>query len=326
MQRFKNILCVVRTDAKHNAALEHAVKLAENNQASLTVVEIIDEIPPNTKLFVRNQSPFDIQEMIVAEHQKKLEEMVSSLSNKIEIELKVLTGKLFLEVIYEVLRNGHDLVVKTAENGGLLDRLFGSDDMHLLRKSPCPVWLVKPQSPKTYQRIVAAVDIDDNYPPEELNTRQSLNHQIIDLATSLAISESTKLHIVHAWDAIGEGAMRHGFLQKPEDEVNAYVEEIKQRHHSNMNILMGEITNKLGQDALEYIKPETHLLKGDPRKNVPEFAAKIKADIIIMGTVARTGLPGFFMGNTAENILNQLDCSVLAVKPHEFVTPVTLDE
>jgi len=44
-----------------------------------------------------------------------------------------------------------------------------------------------------------------------------------------------------------------------------------------------------------------------------------------MGTVARTGIQGFIMGNTAENILNQLDCSVLAVKPPGFVTPVTLD-
>jgi nucleotide-binding universal stress UspA family protein len=45
-----------------------------------------------------------------------------------------------------------------------------------------------------------------------------------------------------------------------------------------------------------------------------------------MGTVARTGIRGFFMGNTAETILEQIDCSVLAIKPQEFVTPVTLDE
>lgn len=45
-----------------------------------------------------------------------------------------------------------------------------------------------------------------------------------------------------------------------------------------------------------------------------------------MGTVARTSLPGFFMGNTAEDVLSQLDCSVLAVKPPGFVTPVTLVE
>jgi len=324
MQRFKNILCVISTDATDNGVLDHAVKLALNNQASLTVVEVIDEIPPNTHFFEGTQSPIHIQSLIVAEHQKKLDEMILPLSEKINIKSKVLTGILFLEVIYEVLRNGHDLVLKMAESGGLLDRVFGSDDMHLLRKNPCPVWLVKPQSPKTYQRIVAAVDIDDKYSSEELSTRKSLNIQTIQLATSLAIAESAKLHIVHIWDAIGEGAMRHGFIHTPEHKINTYVEEIKQRQNHNMKILIDEIKNTVGQDVMEYIKPEIHLLKGDPRKNVPRFTAEIKADTIVMGTVARTGLPGFFMGNTAENILNQLDCSVLAVKPHKFVTPVVL--
>jgi len=45
-----------------------------------------------------------------------------------------------------------------------------------------------------------------------------------------------------------------------------------------------------------------------------------------MGTVARTGVPGFITGNTAESILNQLECSVLAIKPAGFVTPIELME
>jgi nucleotide-binding universal stress UspA family protein len=49
-------------------------------------------------------------------------------------------------------------------------------------------------------------------------------------------------------------------------------------------------------------------------------------DLIIMGTVARTGIPGFLMGNTAETILNRIECSVLAIKPAGFVTPVTLED
>ncbi|PCI65542.1 MAG: universal stress protein, UspA [Gammaproteobacteria bacterium] len=325
MQRFKNILCVVSTEQKDNPALEHAVKLAENNQASLSVVEVIDKIPANTRLLERTLSLGDIQATIVTEHQKILSEMVSSLNSNIRITSKVLTGISFLEVIYEVLRNGHDLVFKVADNNGLLGRLFGSDDMHILRKCPCPVWLVRPHASKPHQRILAAVDVDDNYPSGELNTRQQLNHQILELATSLAISESAKLDVVHVWDAIGEGYMRYGLGKQPEHEVDAYVEDVKQLQNLNMNRLMSQITNTLGQDALEYIKPETHLVRGHALTNVPEFAAEINADLVVMGTVARTGLSGFFMGNTAESILNQLDCSVLAVKPAGFVSPVTLN-
>jgi len=326
MQRFKNILCVVDTDRNDTSALEHAVKLAASNQARLTVVEVVDQTPANTRLFVRTMSPVDLQEKIVMAHQTKLDEMISPWSNKVKIESKVLTGISFLEIIYEVLRKEHDLVFKIAESGDLLNRVFGSDDMHLLRKCPCPVWLVKPRSPKAYQRILAAVDVDDVYPSEELNTRHLLNLQVLEMASSLTLSESSELHIIHAWEALGEGAMRYGFIHKPEDEINVYVEEIRKKLNHNLYTLLDEITDKLGRDALAYINPKKHLFKGNPRKGVPEFAAKINADLVVMGTVGRTGIPGFFMGNTAESIINQLDCSLLAVKPHKFETPIILDE
>lgn len=326
MKRFKNILCIVNTDMQDTLAVEHAVKLAEMNQASLTVVEVIDEVPPNTTLFERTMSSIDLEAEIIAEHQNRLQALVSPYCNNIDIKTKVLTGILFLKVIYEVLRNEHDLVFKMAESGILLNRVFGSDDMHLLRKCPCPVWLVKPGSPKTYQKIMAAVDVNDDYPSEELHIRHLLNHQILEMASSLALSECADLLIVHVWQAIYEGMMRGAFISRPEEEVISYVEEVRQQHVQNMNVLMSETIDKLDQDALEYIKPKKHLLKGDPRKIIPEFAKETKADLVVMGTVARTGLSGFFMGNTAETILNQLDCSVLAIKPPGFVTPVSLED
>ena len=302
MKRFKNILCIVNTDMQNTIAVEHAVKLAEKNQASLTVIEVIDEIPPNTTLFERTLSSIDLQEKIIAAHQNRLQELVSPWGQKVEIKTKVLTGILFLEVIYEVLRNRHDLVFKTAEIGVLLNRVFGSDDMHLLRKCPCPVWLVKPESPKAYQTILAAVDVDDDYPPVELNTRHLLIEQILKMASTLAISECAELHIIHVWLVKYEGAMRGAFIARPEEEVASYVKSVKLRHAQNLD----EKIDKLEKNILGCIKPKKHLMKGDPRREIPAFAKEIKADLVVMGTVARTGLSGFFMGNTAETILNQL--------------------
>ena len=54
------------------------------------------------------------------------------------------------------------------------------------------------------------------------------------------------------------------------------------------------------------------------------MASDIKADLVVMGTVARTGIPGYIVGNTAEMILSQIACAVLAVKPPGFTSPVTL--
>ena len=326
MQRFKDILFIAASDSVGGAALECATTLAVNNQARLTVVRVIEEMPLELKLVDRVLSADDLQAEIVAKHRQRLEEQLVARNKDIEIEVRVLIGKPFLQIIREVLRNDHDLVVKMAESGGWLDRVFGSDDMHLLRKCPCPVWLVKSDSPKAYQRILAAVDVDDLYPPEELNTRYQLNLQVLEIASSLALSEFAELHIVHAWRAIGEGEMRSGFIKSSEDEVVAYVEEVRQQHKQNLDELVDGIMSKLGRNTSGYLKPETHLLKGYAGEDIPVLAREIKADLVVMGTIARTGISGFIMGNTAETILNRLDCSVLAIKPPGFETPITLDD
>ncbi len=68
-----------------------------------------------------------------------------------------------------------------------------------------------------------------------------------------------------------------------------------------------------------------HVIKGHAQHVVPELASELAADLVVMGTVARTGIAGLFMGNTAEDILTQLDCSVLTIKPPGFTSPVTLE-
>lgn len=325
MKRFKNILCVTVSDSDNKTVVERAAVLAKNNQARLTVVRVISKIPPNLKLPDGALSPHELEARIIKEHEKELIVMVSHWGKDIEMKPKVLVGTPFLEIIREVLRNGRDLVIKTAESGGLLDRVFGSNDMQILRKCPCPVWLVKPNSPKVYQRILAAVDVDNFYLPGELETRRLLNLQILEMSSSLALSESAKLHIVAVWQAIAEYGLKRGVPSISEEDAFSYVESVKERHRQDLNILMDEVASQTGRDFFENLQPQTHLLKGSPRKEIPSFADKIDANLVVMGTVARTGISGFFIGNTAETILNRLKCSVLAIKPPGFETPVTLN-
>ena len=326
MKRFKNILFVTDSRLTGGDALERAVSLAENNQASLAIIDVAERITAG--IGMPNGGPISsaLQAATVSEHSQGLETLVDPYRKRIEIQTMALTGVPFLEIIREVLRNGHDLVIKMPETRDWLDRLFDSDDMHLLRKCPCPVWIIKPGAPKTYRRILAAVDVHEAYPPAEQETRFALNHQILEMANSLALSDFAELHIVHAWHAIGESAMRGALMHTPEDKIIAYVEEVRQQHAASLDGLMRDVTSNLGQDALDFLKPQTHLLKGWARKEIPALAKQIEADLVVMGTVARTGVPGFIMGNTAETILEQIDCSVLAIKPPGFVTPVTLEE
>ncbi len=323
MQRFKDILCVVGDVEANRYVVERAVTLAGNNQASLTVVNVVERITAGIGMPEGGPISADLQAALVSAHEAGLETLVNSYRARIEIQTRVLVGVPFLEIIREILRNGHDLVIKSPENQDWLERLFGSDDMHLLRKCPCPVWIIRPGKRKSYRHILAAVDAGDAYPEEELASRRALRQQILEMACSLALSEFAELHVAHAWETISENTMRDS-LHVPEENIIAYLEEERLNHVASLDALMQEVTGDLGKDALDYLKPQTHLVKGYARKEIPLLAKQIGADLIVMGTVARTGVPGFIMGNTAESILNQIDCSVLAVKPPGFTTPVTL--
>jgi len=324
MKRFKNILCVVNTRVDCKNALQRAVELAKNNQASLAVINVMMQDTAGIGLPDGGPISADLHAARLKSHTQMVEKQLEPFREQVDINIKILSGTPFLEIIREVLRNEYDLVIKTPETQDWLDQLFGSDDMHLLRKCPCPVWLTKSGSPKTYRRILAAVDINETYPEEEQQERDAMNHQILEIASSLSLSNFTELHIVHVWEAISESTLRSPFVNTPENEIAAYMTKVKQLHANSLDALINDVTSNMGADALDYLKPEKHLIKGWARKEIPMFAKSIDADLIVMGTVGRTGIPGFIMGNTAETILNHIDCSVLAIKPPGFESPVTL--
>lgn len=316
MQRFKNILLVVNDDTNGQIALEHAIALSKRNQARLTVINPIEEVPRDVGLLAGADTAASLHQQVLAEHNQYLEQYVMPIREEgIKVTTKVLSGAPFLDIIREVLRNEHDLVMITAEGkAGLREMLFGSTTMHLMRKCPCPVWVFKPTQPKSYTRILAAVD-----PADHLDeTSHNLNVKIMDLATSLARLEHSELHVIHTWTMYAESLLRSGRTKIPPTELNRLLAETEEMHH----IWLDQLLEPYG---LENLNHQIHLLKGSASTLIPELAREKEVDLIVMGTISRTGITGLLIGNTAENVLRQVDCSVLTVKPDGFVTSVKLN-
>ncbi|ALP51683.1 hypothetical protein Tel_00190 [Candidatus Tenderia electrophaga] len=325
MKRFNNILFVSEEPLDHNpAAFERAVALAEQHQARLSVVDVVPESPARLQSIADELSPAMLMDALREERRDALAQLVAAHGRGLAIDIQVLSGPHFLAVIRAVLRNGHDLVIKAAHDDTTFkERIFGSQDTHLLRKCPCPVWLLRPPPQAGFHKIMAAVDPGQNL---DQDTSEHLNRQILELATTLAIAELAELHIVHVWDAFGEQLLRHGRGQVAPESVNAYVER-EHRHHSRwLDGLIDQTVAKIAKQAGDYLRPQIHLSKGWARDVIPALSKELDIDLMVMGTVARTGIPGFIIGNTAEIILNRIDCSVLAVKPEGFVSPVTPEQ
>jgi len=58
-------------------------------------------------------------------------------------------------------------------------------------------------------------------------------------------------------------------------------------------------------------------------REIATTATAVGAKAVVMGTVARLGVPGFIMGGTAEETLQKLTCPVIGIKPEGFVSPVS---
>ncbi len=315
MHRFKKILLVYDDTPSGVTTLAKAVDLVERNEARLTVVAVLDDIPRDYRMLLTAMTPEEIMDLARRDTSARMEEYIAPFSETGRISTRVLTGQESIAIIQEVLRNGHDLVMKTARGmGGKLGMLFGSTAMHLLRKCPCPVWILKPEENRRfYRRIMAALDI---LPAEA--EESDLNRKIMELTISMAEIEGSEIHIVH----VAENPDDHlllGTLDIPPDEIGKWSRETR-------NMRIGKLDAFLGRFDLADLQHQEHVLQGWADEEIPLFVNQNKIDLLVMGTLARTGIPGLFIGNTAEKILHRVNCSVLAVKPDGFISPVTLDE
>jgi len=175
-----------------------------------------------------------------------------------------------------------------------------------MRKCPCPVWIVKPSKKKHFRKILAAVDLNPHFPEKE-----SLAKQIIALSTSLARDEGSELHVVHVWQLAGESRLSGRQINK--ERVDRTLGDIKDASQAALD----RLTSHYPCD-----RRAVHLIKGRAKEVTPDLVERSGIDLVVIGTVGRSGIPGLLTGNTAESVLNAIDCSVLALKPEGFETPI----
>ncbi|MDF1564878.1 MAG: amino acid permease [Deltaproteobacteria bacterium] len=229
-------------------------------------------------------------------------------SSGIEVQTRVLVGEPWVETIRQVIRDRHDLVlvaVDASQPGGP-----DAFTRHLLRKCPCPVLTLAPGEEVRIRRVVAAIDAAAEDP-----AHQALNAQILGAARRVARRSGAELHVAYAWYFPGGGLLS----ERGVSDTTIHSARRRQREYHD------EVFKKALQGfEAEGVPLHRHLLEGRPGTAIPAFAREQEMDLIVMGTVTRTGIAGYFSGNTAEDVLARASRSVLAIKPPGFVTPIEL--
>lgn len=311
MDRFKNILVAASPGHLGPGTLRAAVGLSDDNDAQLTLIDVVPAVPRWRRTIDVEGQVVDVEAILLHDREQRLQDLVTNTGVGPEAAVTVTTGEPFIEVIRQVLSQGHDLVMlgDPAKPNGTRPRP-DSGVMHLLRKCPVPVWVMRPSRARKL-RIMAMIDPDPEDP-----VRDGLNDLVLQLATSLTRLEDAELHVAHAWSLAGETTLRSSpYVMLPDAEVDIMVKTAEEAHHEQVDL-------RAERYGVTELGGSVHFVRGNPSEVLPRLATKLKIGLIIMGTVARTGLSGLIIGNTAETILRSVECSVLAVKPEGFRTPV----
>lgn len=313
MERFKNLLVAMTPGHFDASALRSVGTLLKDNGAKVTLMDVLEPLPAWRRVVTLGGRTLDVEDLMARERTTQLQDRANLLQDDRAVVV-VKTGKPFIEIIRHAVTHECDLVVvgepaaEAATTSGI-----SSGVIQLLRKCPVPVWVARPTRARKL-RILALVDPDSSDP-----VREGLNDLVVDLATSIARRRGGELHVAHAWEMIGEDTLRSSsFVSVPDIEVDLMVAAEADERRSQLDKLAGK-------HGVVEMGGRTHLVHGAPTVVLPDLARKLNTNLIVMGTVARTGLSGFIMGNTAETVLRSVDCSVLAVKPAGFVSPVKLE-
>jgi universal stress protein E len=216
-------------------------------------------------------------------------------------------GSAWHEIVCQVLREGHDLVlVGNRFSAEGRPRLLGNTAKKVLRRCPCPVWVSRPEP---YDRPLNILVASDFKPVSETALR---------LAIGLGRAAGATIHVLHAVDYpvyhLWLTALPHEAGRDYHRRVLAHAERL----------LHDQLQGTEHQTLTEPVRVHLADKVGRPDQVILKCVREYHIDLLVMGTLGRGGIPGVLIGNTAERVLPEVTCSVLALKPPGFHCPIRL--
>lgn len=232
------------------------------------------------------------------EHSALLRVLKSSLTDE---GFSVTTEQAWNENLHRTIidvqqAEGCGLVIKQhVEEGALKKLLLTPEDWKLLRLCPTPVLLVKTATPWADKVILAAVDVGNS--DEE---HRKLHKLIVDRGFKIAALANARLHVIAAHPSP---------MLSAADPVFQLASTIEKRYRDQCEDFKAEF---------DIDKDRLHIEEGPADVLIPHFARTLGAAVTVIGTVARTGIAGALIGNTAEVVLDALETDVLVLKTDDI--------
>ena len=308
MDKYQKILAVLDPTTDVQKALERAIELAKHTSASITAFLTIFDFSYEMTTMLSNDEREMMRQSVIEDRETWIKEIIDKTGTpSLDIVFKVVWhNRPFESVINEVMQNDFDIVIKgTHQHDKFKSVIFTPTDWHILRKCPCPVLLVKDHKWPEHGNILAAINV-----ASDEDEHKSLNSVITEQAIALAQLINANVNLVNSY---------------PGTPVNIAIEIPEFNSHEYNQAMLSQHEEAMDKHAASFdIAPEyTYVKEGLPEDVIESLSQELDAELVILGTIGRTGLSAAFIGNTAEHVIDRLNCDVLALKPFGYQSPLS---
>lgn len=310
MNRVRSIVVGVDFTPCSAAALRQAIRIAKWNQAQLHPVHIIETLVATELEAALTKFQVDIQAGLVRDARKAWDQFVAGIPETADPEAADLD--LYVEInhptaLMRLVRDYNaDLLIMGTHGTSPADQDTGTLATACVRKAMSKVLLVRDEHAGPFGSVVACVDFSE--------TSQIALQQ----AARVAVQDGATLHILHVFSA----PWRRLHYRAPTPEATP---DFEKQYRDGLRRRLEEFGESVSEE-LRYLKPQHHVF--DFHKyghGIIEFAKNVDADLVVLGTRGRSNLRDMLWGSTAERVVRNTPCSILAVKPPGFEHPAGME-
>lgn len=287
MANLTTILAATDFSDASNAALAQAVRLAKETGATLHVLHTASSSAADElAAFFPGMQDDGFTEFLDALRDRITAQLAESGAPESTV-VTVRTGNAFRAIAESIEEHNPDLLV--IGSTGVSGRRLGTIGGKCIRKAACDVLLIPSESGTTFSHITACVDFS------------KLSPAVLRRAAEFAAFDSATLVALYAREQVDTSIFIHGPSQ---DLIDTLPRVIEKQFENELRPHAGDTPVTFAMTTCESYSD-----------GIVRFAEESKSDLVVTGTTGRTGLAYMLLGTTAEKVIREVGCAVLAVKP-----------
>jgi len=292
--------------APSRLAVRQAFQVAEAMKSAVDLVCVLPEV--SAGFFgseEQAQADADVDKTEAQAVLADLEQQYTQKFGPLETSTRVVCGRPWFEILKAAGTDRQNLILCGTRHQGAVSRLlFGSTGLKLLRSAACPVWLVKPR-----------IDDDADLDGLAATDLTEVGSAILDAGVRLGQALPVRLNVLHVID---------DDLDRQAARSRVSEADLAEHRQTAKGAAETKLHDQLSVTDYRTVEKgvQVHIAEGAAEDCILSAIEEFDIDLLIIATAGQGGIPGMLFGNTAERLLSQLPCSILALKPDDFECPV----